>query len=84
MSGDDTNRKTAAAESRERARVMEMWGPGEHLTRATLLAAMIDKQWDDGGRWVGDGGFLSTPPCLTLAQVHLQIAATKHALRDAL
>jgi len=49
----------------------------QHVERAEVLIANLDGQWDSDGRWTGSGGFVTTPPVLTLAQVHLQLADMK-------
>ena len=56
---------------------MRDWKPFQHIERAQVLIGGLDARWDHDGEYTGSGGYITTPPVLTLAQVHLQIAEMK-------
>jgi hypothetical protein len=56
---------------------MKDWKPYEHIERACVLTERLDQRWNKDGEHGPGGGYVMTPPALTLAQVHLQIAHMK-------
>ena len=53
------------------------WKPFQHIERAQVLIEGLDASWDEDGQYTAGGAYVSTPPALTLAQVHLEIAHMK-------
>ena len=70
-------RASQAKPAQRRAADLRDWTPRQHVDRACDLLAIVDIWWDDDGVWVDGGGSMSTPPNLTAAQIHLEIANQK-------